>query len=127
MWALFRGIHHARVGVAATFGMFFAYPMYGLDGSNRVQYIAARGPHGSFTPIASCPAWRAAVDAGRYRYVVTTPARDPWHPKPLRYAPERSWISSDPAARVVYEHRAFGQLIDVFELSGPLDPGSCAA
>ena len=127
VWALFRGVHHARVAVAGTFGMFFAYPLYGLDDSNRVQYIAARGPHGSFTPIASCRAWRAAVDAGNYRYVVTTPARDPWHPKPLRFSPERSWIASDPAARIVYEHRAFGQLIDVFALSGPLLPDGCPA
>ncbi|HWE34908.1 MAG TPA: hypothetical protein VG410_15555 [Solirubrobacteraceae bacterium] len=127
VWALFRGVHHTRVGVAGTFGMFFAYPLYGLDDSNRVQYIAARGPHGSFTPLASCRAWRAAVDAGGYRYVVTTPARDPWHPKPLRYSPERGWIASDPAARVVYEHRAFGQLIDVFALTGPLHPNGCPA
>ncbi len=127
VWALFRGVHHSRVAVTGTFGMFFAYPMYGLDDSNRVQYIAARGPNGSFTPLTSCQAWRAAVDAGGYRYVVTTPARDPWHPKPLRYSPERSWIVSDPAARIVYERRAFGQLIDVFALSGPLDPSGCPA
>jgi hypothetical protein len=127
VWALFRGVHHARVAVAGTFGMFFAYPLYGLDDSNRVQYIAAHGPHGSFTPIATCRAWRAALDAGGYRYVVATPARDPWHPKPLRYSPERSWIASDPAARIVYERRAFGELIDVFALSGPLPPDGCPA
>jgi hypothetical protein len=127
VWTLFRGVHHSRVAVAGTFGMFFAYPLYGLDDSNRVQYIAARGPHGSFTKIASCREWRTAIDAGGYRYVVTTPARDPWHPKPLRFSPERSWIASDPAARIIYEHRAFGQLIDVFALSGPLDPRGCPA
>ena len=54
MWALFRTVHDARVGVVGTFGGFFAYPLYGVDDSNRVQYVAARGPHGSFTPIASC-------------------------------------------------------------------------
>jgi hypothetical protein len=125
VWAVFRGIHHARVAVAGTFGMFFTYPLYGLDDSNRVQYTAARGPHGAFTPIHTCAAWRAAVDSGHYRYVVTTPARDPWHPKPLTYSPERSWIVSDPSARIVYQHRAFGQLIDVFELSGPLNRSGC--
>ncbi len=126
VWARFRDVHHARVGVAGTFGEFFTYPLNGLDDSNVVQYIAARGPHGSFTPIGSCSAWRTSVNAGHYRYVVTTPARDPWHPKPLSYSPERSWIVSDPAARIIYQHRAFGQLIDVFELSGPLNPAACA-
>jgi len=124
-WALFRDIRGARVGVAGTFGSFASYPFYGLDDSNRVQYIAARGPVGSFTPIGSCPAWRAAVNAGHYRYVVTTPGRNPWHPKPLLPSPERGWLVTDPTAHIVYQRRAFGQPIDVFELTGPLDPSGC--
>ncbi len=31
IWAQFRTIHHARVGVVGTFGGFFSYPLYGLD------------------------------------------------------------------------------------------------
>jgi hypothetical protein len=125
VWALFRGIHDARVGVVGTFGGFFTYPLDGVDLSNRVQYVALRGPHGAFTPIGSCTAWRAAVSAGRYQYLVTTPARDPWHPKPLLGSPERGWTASDPAARVVYQHDATGQPITVFKLSGPLNPAGC--
>ncbi len=125
-WALFRKVHGARVGVVGTFGGFFTYPLYGPDGSNRVQYIAQRGPHGSFTSITSCPAWRAAVNAGHYRYLVTTPARDPWHPKQLSRSPEREWTASDPAAHVIYTRRAKGQPITVFELDGPLQPATCS-
>jgi hypothetical protein len=125
-WAFFRGVHHARVGLVGTFGGFFSYPMYGLDDSNRVQYIAHRGPHGSFTPIGTCAEWRAAVNAGNYRYVVTTPARDPWHPKQLDPSPEAGWTASDPAARVLYARQAVGQPISVFELRGPLDPRTCS-
>jgi hypothetical protein len=125
MWALFRDIHDARVGVAGTFGAFATYPLYGVDDSNRVQYIAARGPTGSFTPIRTCTAWRAAVNAGHYRYVVTTPARDPWQRKQLTPSPERDWIATDPAAHRIFRHVAFGQPIEVYELSGPLDPGGC--
>jgi hypothetical protein len=125
VWALFRGVHNARVGVAGTFGGFFTYPLDGLDLSNRVQYIATRGPTGSFTPIGSCVAWRAAANAGRFRYLVTTPARDPWDPKPLHASPEGGWTASDPAAHVVYRRDATGQPITVFELSGPLNPSRC--
>jgi hypothetical protein len=125
-WALFRGVHKVRVGVVGTFGGFFSYPLFGADGSNRVQYVGQRGPHGSFTPIASCSRWRAALNRGRYQYVVTTPARDPWHPKLLSASPETAWTASDPAARVVYSRLALGQRITVFELSRPMDPTSCS-
>jgi hypothetical protein len=127
LWAWARGIHHARVALVGTFGGFFSYPLLGLDGSNRVQYLADRGPHGSFTPIRSCRAWRTAVDAGRYRYVVTTPARDPWHPRGLQYSPEGGWTASDPAVRVVFRQVAHGQPISVFALTGPLAPDRCQA
>jgi hypothetical protein len=49
-----RGMAPARVALGGTFGSFFAYPLWGLDDSNRVQYIARSGPHGSFTPISTC-------------------------------------------------------------------------
>jgi hypothetical protein len=90
-----------------------------------VQYIAHRGAHGSFTPITSCPAWRGAVNAGRFDYLITTPGRDPWHPRPLTASPESGWTASDPAARVIYRTRATGQPITVFALAGPLNPAGC--
>jgi hypothetical protein len=125
VWALFRRVHHARVGIVGTFGGFFSYPLFGLDDSNRVQYIGQRGAHGSFTAIGSCARWRAAVNAGHFRYLVTTPARDPWRPKVLGPSPEGAWTASDPAARIVFSRRAAGQMIFVFELRGVLDPSAC--
>jgi len=125
LWALFRTIHHARVGLAGTFGVFFSYPLLGVDDSDRVDYIAHHGPHGSFTPIGDCREWRAAVNSADVRYLVTTPARDPFRPKILNSSPEGSWTRSDPAAHLVFARRELGQPVDVFELSGPLDPGSC--
>jgi hypothetical protein len=125
VWAFFRDTHHVRVGIVGTFGGFFSYPLFGAADSNAVEYIAEHGPHGSFTPITSCRRWRTAVNAGHFRYVVTTPARDPWHPKPLHFSPEGAWTASDPAARLVYAHRAAGQPIAVFVLTGPLDPAGC--
>lgn len=125
VWAMFRGIHDARVGVVGTFGGFFAYPLFGLDGSNRVQYVGLRGAHGSFTPIDSCARWRAQVNRDRLTYVVTTPGRDPWHPRVLSASPETHWTASDPAAEPVYRERALGQPIVVFRIRGALNPGRC--
>jgi hypothetical protein len=125
LWAWARNVHDARIGLVGTFGGFFSYPLLGLDDSNRVQYIAHHGPHGSFTPIRTCRAWRMAVNAGHYRYVVTTPARNPWHPHGLEYSPEGKWTQSDPAARLVFRHVAFGRPILVFELTRPLAPSGC--
>ncbi len=126
VWALFRGVHDARVGIVGTFGGFFAYPLDGIDDSNSVLYVGRHGPHGSFTPLGTCPEWRRAVNAGHFGYVVTTPARDPWHPRILQRSPEGGWTSSDPAARLIFSSVAAGQRILVFRLFGPLDPRTCA-
>jgi hypothetical protein len=125
VWDRFRSIRNARVGIVGTFGGFFSYPLFGLDVSNHVQYIAQRGPHGSFTPIQTCPEWRAAVTAGRFQYVITTPSRDPWNPRVLGPSPEGGWTKSDPAARLIFTHSAAGQPIDLFEITRPLDPTRC--
>ena len=125
VWALFRTVHHARVGVVGTFGGFFAYPLYGLDDSNRVQYVAQRGPHGSFTAIATCARWRAQVNSDHLKYIITTPARDPWRPSVLSPSPETRWTASDPSATAVFSEQALGQPIVVFRLRGPLDVAGC--
>ncbi len=124
-WAFFRHVHDARVGVVGTFGGFFAYPLYGVDGSNHVQYIAAHGPHGSFTAIGSCPGWRRAVNAARLRYLVTTPARDPWHSRVLVPSAEGAWTAGDPAVTIAFQGRAGSGYITVFAVHGRLDPSRC--
>lgn len=125
VWAYFRGISHARVGLVGTYGGFFAYPLYGRLDSNRVVYLGHRGPHGSFTPIRTCRGWRAAVNAQHLDLLVTTPARDPWHPRRLTPSPERAWTASDPAARIVFQAATGSQPATVFALSGPLRPAGC--
>ena len=125
VWAYFRVVRDARVGVVGTFGGFFAYPLWGPDDSNHVQYIGARGPHGSFTAIDTCPQWRRAVNAGRFDYVVTTPGRDPWDPKRLSRSPEDRWTGTEPNAELVLSRRALGQRIAVYRINGRLDPEGC--
>jgi len=126
VWALFRTVHDSRVGVVGTFGGFFSYPLYGVDLSNRVTYVAHRGPHGSFTPIATCARWRAQVNSDHLKYIITTPARDPWHPSVLSPSPETHWTATDPAATPVFTEHALGQPIVVFRLRGPLNAAGCA-
>jgi hypothetical protein len=126
VWALFRTVHDSNVGVVGTFGGFFSYPFYGADLSNRVTYVAQRGPHGSFAPIATCARWRARVNSDHLKYLITTPARDPWHPTVLTFSPETRWTETDPAAAPVFTEQALGQPIVVFRLRGPLDPSGCS-
>jgi hypothetical protein len=125
VWEMFRTVHHARVGMVGTYGGFFSYPLFGLDLTNRVQYVAERGPHGSFTLITTCARWREQVNHEHLDYVVTTPARDPWHPRVLSPSPEAGWTASDPAAQPIYRETALGQPIVVYRIRGPLDPGTC--
>jgi hypothetical protein len=121
VWRWARGLHHAQIALAGTFGWFFSYPLWGLDDSNRVGYMGQRGPHGSFRPIASCRAWRAALNRGRYQYVVTT-ARAVFFTTQVVHSPEVDWTRTDPAARLVFSP---SRAVQVFRLTGPLHPNRC--
>jgi hypothetical protein len=121
VWRWARGLHHAQIALAGTFGFFYGYPLWGLDDSNRVAYMGRRGPHGSFRPITSCQAWRTALNRGHYQYVVTT-ARAVFFTTRLVPSPEGNWTRSDPAARLVL---APSWAIRVFRLTGPLHPDRC--
>jgi hypothetical protein len=125
VWGFFRGMRHVRIGLVGTYGEFLSYPMLGNDDSNRIQYIAHHAAHGSFTPITSCPEFRLAVNAGHFRYLVTTPNRDFWVPHQLFFSPEGDWTVSDPAAHTRFSYLAARRRVSVFELSGALDPGAC--
>jgi hypothetical protein len=125
VWASFRGIDNARVAVSGTYGQFFAYPLFGSTDSDTVQYLAAPGPHGSFTPIRTCRAFIDALNTGRYQYLVDTPNRNVWHPKPLRRSPASSWIRAGGGAREIYAQAATGQRLTVWRLSGRLSPAAC--
>jgi hypothetical protein len=99
------------------------YPLYGLDLSNRVDYVGVRGPDGSFTPVRSCREWRRAINGGAYDYVVTgfrEPAEEIGDRPPQ--PPEAIWTRNDPAAEEIIRDDA----VAVFRLDGELDPERCA-
>ncbi|MGN6380277.1 MAG: hypothetical protein ACTHNU_15090 [Gaiellales bacterium] len=121
VWRWARGLHHAHIALVGTLGLFFGYPLWGVDDSNRVAYMGRRGAHGSFRPITSCRAWRSAVNRGHYQYVVTTASRIFFTTQLVR-SPEVAWTRTDPAARLVLSPN---RAIEVFRLSGPLHPARC--
>jgi hypothetical protein len=110
-WA--RDVRNARIGIA---GFFRVYPLYGPDLSNRVRYVGDLRPDHEFTDYRTCAAWRAAVNRGRYDYIVTMP------PFPLfPEHPATRWTATDPAAVPVLWMGKVG----VFRISGRLDPFAC--
>jgi hypothetical protein len=121
IWRWARGVHHARIALSGTLGWFFGYPLWGLDDSNRVTYMGRHGPNGSFRPIASCAAWRSALNRGHYQYVVTTDDRVFFTTK-LVSSPEIGWTRRDTAVRRVL---APNRAIEVFRVEGPLHPHRC--
>ena len=106
-------VRGARIGFV---GVSEHYPLYGLHLSNRVDYVGQQGPHGSFSSIRTCEAFRAAIAAGGYDFVVTGPEK--WQLEP---APESDWMRSDPAATLVLEA---GRRL-VFRLAPAPAPGPC--
>jgi hypothetical protein len=126
--AFARHLEHQRIGVV---GFVRTYPLFGDDLSNRVEQVAARGPHGAFIRIRGCRAWRAALAAGRYRYVVTSPPLLPYTAEGVIFgpafdpktSPEAVWTRSDPAAQEVSRSGK----ITVFRMQGRPQPDGCPA
>ena len=114
-WAWAQGVRHQRIGVV---GLYQQYPFAGPDLSNHVQYVGLRTAHHGFARATTCTAFRRALDAGDYRYVVTS---SEGIEAPAAAPPEAAWVRGDPHARVILAQGA----TSVFELSGRLDPGMC--
>ncbi len=120
-WA--RALHETRIG---TVGAVPAYPLYGRDLSNHVQYIARHGPHGAFTRLRDCREWRRAVDEGRYRYVAISTAVDlirAVHGQAETHTREVAWTASDRDATLL---PAAGRDSIVFRIDGRLHPDACS-
>jgi hypothetical protein len=120
-WA--NDVSGARIALGGTSGAFFQYGLYGRDVSNHVQYIGDPGPDGDFSRIKDCPDWRRQLNDGDYDYLVTTPGLDLNNAGQALPSPEGGWARGDPAAIPIARD---GQ-IEVFRLTGPLDPAGCPA
>ncbi len=120
-WA--RGTHDARIGLSGTMGALFQYGLWGLDSSNAVTYVGQRGPRGSFNEVQGCPEFIAALNDGNYDYVVTTPTYHQDDPAADTSPVQREWISRSGNVQRV----AGANLVDVWQVTGPLNPLACAA
>jgi hypothetical protein len=107
-----QAVSHERL---ALYGSAEQYPLYGARDTNAVDYLGESTGDGGYRPISSCEAWRKHLSAGRYSYVVLTPA-------PTRTIPLR-WTAADRAAKLVM-NPAPG--FYVFSLRPGLSPGGCA-
>ncbi len=87
-WA--QGVSHARL---ALYGSAEQYPLYGARDTNTLEYLGERAGDGGYRPLSSCEAWRRQLVAGRYAYVVLTPA--PTSAIPL------AWTARYPGATLV--------------------------
>jgi hypothetical protein len=120
-WA--RGTHDVRIALSGTMGALFQYGLWGGDSSNDVRYIGQKGPRGSFDEIPACPEWIGALNDGDYDYVVTTPTYHQDDPAADKVPIQREWISH--AGNI--QHVAGAGLVDVWQVTGPLDPLACTA
>ena len=120
-WA--RGTHDLKIALSGTMGALFQYGLWGGDSSNDVHYIGERGPRGSFNEIPQCPEWIAALNDGGFDYVITTPTYHQDDPAADTAPVQRDWISR--AGNV--QRVAGANLVDVWKITGPLDPLACAA
>ena len=120
-WA--RGTKNLRIALSGTEGALFQYGLWGADSSNQVTYLGQKGPRGSFNEITTCPEWIGALNNGSFDYVVTTPTYHQDNPAADTAPAERRWISR--AGNV--QHIAGANLVDVWRITGPLDPNACVA
>jgi hypothetical protein len=118
-WA--RGVEDARVGLAGTTAGFAGYGFYGTDLSNRVRYLGEEGPHGAFNAIATCAAFRAAVNDADLDYLVTAPFLNFLHPGDPVPSPEARWLRGEEAVRPVLRSGP----VAVWKVRGELTPGDC--
>jgi hypothetical protein len=122
---IYRWAKHQHDQRIALVGMSLQYPLYGDDASNYVQYMGRRGPHGAFSSYTTCRAWRRALRAGRFDYVLLVPDAFGL----IGQAPPRrelAWTRTDPHSRVVLEEGPRGGQAVLIRLTGPPDPNDCA-
>jgi hypothetical protein len=110
-----RHLTHSRVAVA---GSWAEYPFFGADLSNRVQFVSARGPHGTFIDPSTCAAWISALNAGHFDYLVLFP---PSVFVDGATSPAERALKANPAAVALDPHPDG----EVWKLLGPLDPARC--
>ena len=119
-WA--RTTRGQSIALSGTLGALFQYGLWGEDATNEVRYIGHRGDRGSFEEIPECPEFIGAINGGDYDYVITTPTYNQDNPALDKVPVQRFWVEGGRNVQRV----AGAGLVDVWQLTGPLDPIACA-
>ncbi len=118
-WA--REEQDVEIGLVGTTGALFQYGLWGPDSSNVVTYLGDREDRGAFAQLEACPEFIARVNEGDFDFVVTTPEYDQDDPESATPPIQGLWMSAAPQAQRV----AGENLVDVWRITGPLDPAAC--
>jgi hypothetical protein len=121
-----------RFGIIGSSEIIFGqYGFYGNDGSNEVEFIGEKGPHGANRLPTSCEQLRRLINEGGYEYVVMsqyTEDTGPYNtgtPNPYQF-PIYAWVKGDPAMKLLIEEpRIVPEPDYVFKVNGKLDPAAC--
>ena len=118
-------VRHAEIGVVT--GFLIHYPVYGPDLTNNVRFIGTNGPHGTHSDIQTCAAWRRAINAGQYDYVVSVQnvlLNGKVLPSPT------TWLRTDPSAKALFtENTVFAagfERLSVFAIHGTMPMSACS-
>ena len=115
-----------RIAIAGSGEIFFGqYGYYGKNIDNYVQYIGVKGHDGTYRLPTSCAAFRTAIDAGDYDYLIlsqyTVDAEESDY-----FEPVYAWIKNDPGVTKLIEETDIEPQSDyVFRIDGPLHPQDC--
>ena len=123
-----RPLRDKRIGIVGSGEIFFSqYGFYGLDLSNRVDFVGVPGDHGTYRLATSCPQLRRRINAGDYDYLVISQYTQDSPDAEYRY-PIRAWTKTDPALEeILAEEDVTPQPDYVYAVKGELSPEACAA
>jgi hypothetical protein len=123
-WA--RELRDRRIGIAGSGEIFFSqYGLYGVDLSNRVEFLGIEGPDGQHRLATSCRAFRNRINRGGYDFIVISQYTQDSPDAEYRY-PLRAWTRTDPALEeIIAEEEVTPQPDYVYEVIGRLDPEGC--
>jgi hypothetical protein len=115
-WAWAQGLAPTRIGIT---GDLLQYPYTGGALANRVRYIGVETDDGGFREAHTCREWRAAIAAGRFRYVAVSP--QVFQPTRRRVDELERWTTTVPGTtRVFHDDHT-----DVYRLTRSPDPDAC--
>lgn len=119
-WA--RGITGEKIGLTGTLAQFFQYGIWGPDSTNQVEAIGTGRRDGSFGAPDGCPEWVASVNAGDYRYLVTSPPSADRDSSQVTAPVEIAWLRRAPNVSRIVSRRNTA----VWRLDGKLSPDICS-